>query len=256
LADENVTSISVSDGDGGEIHAPTDDLVYAVGEGKTWKAVKHGEAWVSVKHSPASQAPRSISAVAPSHHAVVYRADGDKIFRSQNGGRQWELRAGIGHNYRIRTLAVHPQDPNIVYASTEVNGVFMSPDGGQSWNTLNRTLPAQGDGLQCPALAIHPKQPEVVFIACHPHGVFVSPDSGMTWTPRNEGITPSLQINALAIVPVDPRASFYDSNPLQVSLKYPYPQYLPIVMRSQSRSGSSFLVYMGTEAGVWRLVLN
>jgi len=220
---------------------------------KLWltKSLDTGRSWSDVSAAP--RAPRSAVAVAPSNQAVVYGADGDQVFWTQDGGQSWKPRASVGRSYAIRTLTVHPQDPNIAYATTEKNGVYRTSNAGQSCDSLNQTLPTQGEDLRCPALAIHPTRPEMVIMACNTYGVFWSTDSGDTWMSRNEGFNPFLQINSLAIAPIGTQASLYLTQ-WWLNQAYPFSMYLPFVVKSEPPPVPPFVVYLATEEGVWRLI--
>ena len=76
---------------------------------------------------------------APSSPNVAYIGTGGAgLYKSLNGGRDWFL-IGLEAQY-IRSVAVHPTNPNTVYAaiSTDtVEYVRMSTDGGANWITLD-----------------------------------------------------------------------------------------------------------------------
>lgn len=95
-------------------------------------------------------------------------------------------------NGRVKALAVHPTDPNTVYAGAASGGVWKSTDGGQSW----RPLWDQQDTMASVALAIAPSAPTTVYAATGEWtpgwgpgfpgtGLFVSTDGGATWTQRS-----------------------------------------------------------------------
>jgi photosystem II stability/assembly factor-like uncharacterized protein len=216
------------------------------------KSLDGGTSW-SILSAPALM--QSALAIAPSDQAIIYGAQGSRLYRSQDGGNSWIQIASAGQRYGIRSLTVHPQDPQTVYATTTENGIYKTTDGGQWWSSLNQTLPSQGNNLKCRSVVVHPTQPEVVFTACETHGVFWSSDGGTTWRSRNEGLNPFLKINSLAIAPLlDTRAS--TSSPLNLAWSnqaYPFPIYLPLLLNNRAPL-ALFVVYLGTEQGVWRLI--
>ena len=106
-------------------------------------------------------------------------------------GTPWFTIGPRNVNGRIKALAVHPTNPDIVYAGAASGGVWKSIDAGQSW----RPLWDQQDTMACVALAIAPSAPNTIYTATGEWtpgygpgfpgtGVFVSTDAGATWTQR------------------------------------------------------------------------
>ena len=104
-------------------------------------------------------------------------------------GSPWVTIGPRNINGRVKCLAVHPTDPDIVYAGAASGGVWKSTDAGESWNAL-------WDGeesLAVGALAIAPANPDVIYAATGEWtpgwgpgfpgaGLFVSTNAGSSWT--------------------------------------------------------------------------
>lgn len=119
--------------------------------------------------------------------------------------------------YKIWNLGFgHADQPGRIYAGTIPGGLFVSDDGGDSWE-LNRPLwnhetrggdlfagdatspnqwygtPASIDyGVFEPgihSIIVDPRNPDHLFIAVSTAGVVESTDGGRTWTGRNKGVT-------------------------------------------------------------------
>ena len=92
--------------------------------------------------------------VAPSDTNVVYVGTGsasprgnisvgDGVYRSDDAGRTWEHR-GLRHAGQIGALAVHPDDPDLVYAAAlgyifgpnDDRGIYRTMDGGENWERV------------------------------------------------------------------------------------------------------------------------
>ena len=62
---------------------------------------------------------------------------GNNIFRTRDSGANWEDVTGTGAtglpDVPVRTLVFHPDNPNLLYAGTEV-GIFTSDDAGATWD--------------------------------------------------------------------------------------------------------------------------
>ena len=72
-------------------------------------------------------------------------AGGEQVWRSEDGGRTWrnltQLRQGSLLGARVNDLAVDPENPDRV-AVAAATGVWISLDGGLSWQGWNENLPA------------------------------------------------------------------------------------------------------------------
>ena len=90
--------------------------------------------------------------------------------------------AGLKRSY-IRTLAVDPLRPRIVFAATLDAGVFKSTDGGASWRSM--TLPSTA--IRADSVAIVAGEPQTIYAGTG-GGVFKSTDGGATWQPANSGL--------------------------------------------------------------------
>ena len=116
------------------------------------------------------------------------------IFRSTDGGFQWEPVFDDQPASSIGALAVAPSDPNVVWAGTGEtfiranisigNGVYKSTDGGTTWQHMG--LDATG---RIGRVIIHPTDPDTVYVAALGHcygpqeerGVYRTRDGGVTW---------------------------------------------------------------------------
>jgi photosystem II stability/assembly factor-like uncharacterized protein len=66
-----------------------------------------------------------------------------KIYKSFDGGSNWNpTNLTLASYSKFSDLLVSPVDTNVVYAATTMNGVYISTNAGQSWETANSGLPA------------------------------------------------------------------------------------------------------------------
>lgn len=123
-------------------------------------------------------------------------------------GSPWFTIGPRNVNGRVKALAVHPADPDTVYAGAASGGVWKSTDGGQSW----RPLWDQQDTMASVALAIAPGAANTIYAATGEWtpgwgpgfpgtGVFVSTDAGATWTPRTAVV--SRRVAQVLVSPTD-----------------------------------------------------
>jgi len=76
----------------------------------------------------------------------------------------------------VTTLAIHPQNPDVVYAGARGSGLWKTEDAGQSWRPVTDALPlARADSVM-----IDPVNPDRVLMASTA-GVFESTNGGAVW---------------------------------------------------------------------------
>ncbi len=119
--------------------------------------------------------------VAPSDYNIIYAGtETGFINKSIDKGQNWQQMASdylFGGG--ITAVAVHPTNPNIVFASAG-NQIHRSVDGGDTWQSL---LPI-GSLFSADRLRIDPQNPSKLFAAAD-KGIFVSSDGGDTWVQKH-----------------------------------------------------------------------
>jgi photosystem II stability/assembly factor-like uncharacterized protein len=147
-------------------------------DGGIWKTTDAGTVWTPVFDT---QQVASIGAleVAPSDPKIVYagtgesdiRSDlaiGDGVYKSADGGQSWK-NIGLTDTHQISRIVVHPTNPNIVlvaalghaYAPNEERGVFLSRNGGETWQKVL----SRGPQIGAADLAMASDEPQIVFAA-------------------------------------------------------------------------------------------
>jgi len=114
---------------------------------------------------------------------------------------RWSLLGPDGGT--VRSLAVDPGTPRVVYAGTQGEGVFKSRDGGATWSRSGSGLPkSEVNGVN--AFAFDARRHTIVYAAVSSYGVYKSTDAGASWLPVRTGMGGSPIVTALA---ADPRAA-------------------------------------------------
>jgi photosystem II stability/assembly factor-like uncharacterized protein len=113
---------------------------------------------------------------------------------------------------RITDLAVHPDEPNTIYAGAACGGVFKSTDNGSTWFPIfdEQGTPSIG------ALATHPVYSSLIYCGTgeangsgdsYPGtGIYKSTDGGSSWV--HAGLENSHHIGRIAIHPLSPNIIF------------------------------------------------
>ncbi len=128
--------------------------------------------------------------VDPSH---LYAASVTEVFSSTNGGESWRLLPAGGLDYReIWTMSVHPTRAKELYVGTLPAAVFVSRDGGLSFEELSgfRSLPDYGLWTFPPpprtahirSIVLDARVPDEIVVGVEEGGVVRSFDGGVTWT--------------------------------------------------------------------------
>lgn len=139
---------------------------------------------------------------------VVYAgAEPSALFRSEDGGRTYELVRGLwdhphrsewfpgGGGMAVHTVLAHPRDPERVLVAMSAGGVYRTEDAGASWQPGNSGIRAYflpddeyPEFGQCVhKVARHPAAPDRFFLQNH-HGVYRSDDGARSWTSIADGL--------------------------------------------------------------------
>jgi photosystem II stability/assembly factor-like uncharacterized protein len=149
------------------------------------------------------------------------------LFESHDGGASWELNQAFWEQPTrgdwspgaggmcMHSIATWPGDPSRVALAISAVGVWLTADGGKTWEHGNRNLyprympeEAREDTLTLCVHNMHraPKQPERLFMQFH-GGVYRSDDAGESWVSIAEGL-PSDFGFPMVIDPDDPDSAY------------------------------------------------
>ena len=99
------------------------------------------------------------------------------LFRRAVGDDHWQaLTNGLPEAAEVRAIAVHPQNPQVVYAGTQ-HGPYRSTDGGDHWEKLG--FPDLG--MVVWSILFDPKNPQTMYLGTAPAAVYRSDNGGDTW---------------------------------------------------------------------------
>ena len=215
---------------------PGDPMVYYVGaaSGGIWKTVDGGLNWKPIFDDKPVHSIGAL-AVAPSDPQVIYAGTGesfirsnisigDGVWKSTDGGETWK-HIGLDKTGRISRIVIHPHNPDIVwvaavghaYTPQKERGVFMTTDGGKSWQHV--LFVDENTGAS--DIVMDPENPRILFagmwqlelkpwirVSGGPgSGIYKSKDGGRTWKKlEKHGLPdPPLGKIALAMTPAAPK---------------------------------------------------
>lgn len=106
---------------------------------------------------------------------------------------EWKAVGPFDIGGRIKSIVIHPKDPNIAYAGAAAGGIWKTTDGGDNWSPLFQ----DENSIAFGSLAIDPKYPDTLYAATGEAvsggniyggtGVYKSTDAGKTW--KLKGLT-------------------------------------------------------------------
>jgi photosystem II stability/assembly factor-like uncharacterized protein len=131
----------------------------------------------------------------------LYAATAIAVHRAEDtaGGRQWQRGGTLPSSAGpIRSLLADPFVPGKLYAGTDREGVYVSLDGGQTWQS-------QSSGMRAvvwpQAIVVDPQDKGKFLVAGGVQGSFLTRDDGTTWTQ----LSGARAWYSLAIHATDPR---------------------------------------------------
>jgi photosystem II stability/assembly factor-like uncharacterized protein len=99
------------------------------------------------------------------------------LFRQEVGAAEWRhLTKGLPDKVEVRTVAIHPHDPRIIYVGTQY-GPYRSCDGGESWKRL--AFPEPGEVVW--TIVFHPRNPQILYLGAAPPAIYRSDNGGESW---------------------------------------------------------------------------
>jgi photosystem II stability/assembly factor-like uncharacterized protein len=139
LASEDIHGLAVTHNDVRRVFAATERGIHiSDDDGESWR--------LQGFESPS----RYTRAVAPSagNSGVVFLSNGDgppgswgRLYRSGDNGEHW-VRVPLPGDVEssLWSIAVHPSDPKLMFASASLGQIYRSTDGGENWTALKRRL--------------------------------------------------------------------------------------------------------------------
>lgn len=129
------------------------------------------------------------------------------IYRTMDGGASWEQVLYVSNSTGGADLAINPQNPDTIFASTwervrtpsnenyggsECN-IYRSVDGGTTWTILTSGLPANSPNVGRIGIGISASNPAVVYASICTNtggyqGFYQTTNNGNTWSLKNSGI--------------------------------------------------------------------
>ncbi|MFT7670646.1 MAG: photosystem II stability/assembly factor-like uncharacterized protein, partial [Planctomycetota bacterium] len=195
-------------------------LLKTVNAGMTYTHQFDSESSVSIGHVAVAPSDANIVWVgtgeANPRNSVSY---GDGVYKSTDGGDSWK-RMGLKDSFQIGRIAIHPEDPDIVYVgalgrlfgTNEERGLFKTTDGGKTWDKVLYI----DDKTGVVDVDMHPTDPNTLTVATYERqrdgfdtnaptktwgpgsGIYRTKDGGSTWMKLSKGL-PEVDLGRIGI---------------------------------------------------------
>jgi photosystem II stability/assembly factor-like uncharacterized protein len=114
------------------------------------KSTDGGSVWANINNGiPTINKWSGAIVCEPGNSDVLYGGVGGygdlnaTVYKSLDGGGSWnQTNLNLGFWSKINDILVSPLDNSIVYTATAENGVYLTDDGGTTWEAANSGLPA------------------------------------------------------------------------------------------------------------------
>jgi uncharacterized protein (TIGR03437 family) len=148
-----------------------------------------------------------------SSSGVIYISTSLGVMRTSDEGKTWKMLESLPLHQSgpapaiVRSIAVDPRNPDVIYLAASAQGLLKSTDGGETW-----TSPLQGyaNVTSMLSVTISQAQPDTIFATGYADSAplaFRSQDGGQTWIALAPAIT---QVAADAAAP----STLYGLGPL------------------------------------------
>ncbi|GJL63868.1 MAG: hypothetical protein NPIRA04_25220 [Nitrospirales bacterium] len=169
------------------LHPTKPNILYIATNAYLYKSRDEGATWQNMSQGMTHSRVISL-AIDPLFPANVYAGTkGDAVFRSYNGGQNWESkRAGLEDvtiSSVVHQLVFVPGSSQHFFAATSM-GVFESETAGETWI---KRMDGMKEVLMVISLTIDSQQPQTLYAGTS-GGVYKSLDGGRWWEKVNNGL--------------------------------------------------------------------
>lgn len=156
-----------------------------------------GATWLDSSPEVSEPATYSLRGFASGRETTLYLGTQPVgLYRSDDGGRTWTDLPAVRiapmherwqfpspeHDPHLKTLAIDPRDPKVIYAGVEQGGLLKSVDGGATWRDLDQFIDYSHFVYKdIHQVTLRPGNPDEVVITTG-LGIFRSPDGGENWS--------------------------------------------------------------------------
>ena len=176
---------------------PNSSTTIYVGYNDVYKSTNQGNSWTAVSSGLSPTNKLRFIVVAPTNSQIIYASDGYAIWKTADGGANWNAVNGNLPNSLITYLTVHPENADHVFVTfggyTSGRKVYRSISGGTTWTNISGTLP----NLPANCVLVQPNSNGVLYAGMDV-GVYRLEPGAQDWTLFNAGL-PNVPVTELEI---------------------------------------------------------
>jgi photosystem II stability/assembly factor-like uncharacterized protein len=139
---------------------------------------------------------------------ALYAATETSLYRSDASGN-FEQVGDAALRAPTLSIAIAPSNPQVIYAGVYRHGIFVSRDGGASWNAAGDIFSGR---LSPTGLAVDPQNAQNVFARVLFERIYKSADGGDAWHAVWTGMPDTAEVETLSIAPSDPTRMYAGTN--------------------------------------------
>ena len=191
----------------------------------------------------------TVTGVPGEPNLFYFGATGGGVWKTVNGGREWENISDGYFGGSIGAVEVAQSDPNVIYVGggektlrgnvSSGYGIWKTVDAGRTWTSAGLK-----NSRHVPRIRIHPKDPNIVYAAVlgniytptEDRGIYKSTDGGESWT-KKLFVNDQAGFVDLVLDPTNPRIMYASSWRAQ---RTPY---------SLSSGGAGSALWKSTDSG-------
>jgi hypothetical protein len=117
--------------------------------GKTWKEINNGieVRFIGFLIMHPTNSKILYAAAGNLAWGILHEGEAGAIYRTTDGGETWVPKNNGLMSLDVRSLAIDPTNPDVIYAGLgEGAGIYRSTDGGETWEAIN-----YGIIVECPS---------------------------------------------------------------------------------------------------------
>ena len=161
------------------------------GYSRVYKSVNRGSSWSPISQNFGGNLDNL--KIAPSNNQIMYASRSTTLYKTIDGGTtDWQTTTAPGGG--INYIAIHPTNPDkIAVATTSGNKVYVSTDGGTTWENYKKNLP----NFKALCVVWDDNEADGIYVGMN-YGIYYIDNGLEEWQPYSNNL-PNVIINELEI---------------------------------------------------------